>query len=703
MSTTHRLPWTVAAFAAALLGASFGGCAHGCQPQRAKVETPRHPFASTTVGRAEETREAPTPRPVCTKPSDLLATGTKTKRVKIQSSGTQWLVELEATPELPDAWLTYLSARLEIVPQKSAGSEDEPVSRIVEPMGLQRGRSEIALSLVSPERASAKLAWKWPSGFELVRPGVVAPAAVYSGLPQEPASVAQLVAETTVSGPTTKKTLLCQPTSEEALPIPFAEIRVSDWSGVTDADGAIHVPDELLASGSFDVVYEGTVAGGDLQIMNDVHSTRSDSIPGDWIVRTLDCELWVLGAQGLQAFQALRGEPPPAGGLRVHRWTAVSMVVPYAPYDHVSIGTNFLITDRSDRRRVIFHELGHTVAFVADGNWLHWLNDATKWRYARIHQTTGITSEPFAWSEGWATFWGCSRHVEYEGLPGGVPANPGATPDCPGIGPSHPPPEFIDWNQDRVAVRLGELANDIADPYQEMVALLEGNQGQIHSLWEFEKAYCAAFPSSSHCDNGVPTRVKEACPPGFSAAGLLCERHEAEPKPSQGRGAGVPPIGCEEELEEGIALCYAACDEGYDGVGPVCWEQCPEGYDGGGAFCRRDVEIIQADNSSCPWYDKCGLTFAAGCSTCPEDYTNDGCTCRKPAHIYPKDTRPRGAGTLPTDCPEGMEYDAGLCYPSCPDGFNGVGPVCWGQCPDLYQDWGASCHFITSFAKYDGS
>ena len=41
----------------------------------------------------------------------------------------------------------------------------------------------------------------------------------------------------------------------------------------------------------------------------------------------------------------------------------------------------------------------------------------------------------------------------------------------------------------------------------------------------------------------------------------------------------------------------------------------------------------------------------------------------------------RGAGSIPTVCPEGREYDAGLCYPACESGYDGVGPVCWQDCP----------------------
>jgi hypothetical protein len=127
--------------------------------------------------------------------------------------------------------------------------------------------------------------------------------------------------------------------------------------------------------------------------------------------------------------------------------------------------------------------------------------------------------------------------------------------------------------------------------------------------------------------------------------------------------------------ERNGALCYPACSEGYSGAGPVCWQQCPPGYTDDGAFCRRDVRIIGADNSRCPWYDKCGLTFERGCSTCPPGYHNDGCTCRIDVHIFAKDTYTRGAGE-PMSCAAGRQRIGALCYGDCPSGYTASGTYC---------------------------
>lgn len=115
---------------------------------------------------------------------------------------------------------------------------------------------------------------------------------------------------------------------------------------------------------------------------------------------------------------------------------------------------------------------------------------------------------------------------------------------------------------------------------------------------------------------------------------------------NEGRVVGAQH-NCPPGTEYDAGLCYPPCVTSYHGVGPVCWQDCPLGYADDVAICRRDAHIISADNSLCPWYDKCGLTFAQGCSTCPPGYINDGCTCRINAHIFAKSSYGRGAGRIP--------------------------------------------------------
>ena len=141
------------------------------------------------------------------------------------------------------------------------------------------------------------------------------------------------------------------------------------------------------------------------------------------------------------------------------------------------------------------------------------------------------------------------------------------------------------------------------------------------------------------------------------------------------RGAGVIPSKCPGEEKDG-ALCYPLCKAGYEGVGPVCWESCPPDAHDDGALCRRDAKIIAANNSSCPWYDKCGLTVKKGCSTCPSGFRNDGCTCRQDPNMIVKTRYDRGVGRVPDTCIAGEEKSGLLCYPTCSGNFHGVGPMC---------------------------
>jgi len=162
-------------------------------------------------------------------------------------------------------------------------------------------------------------------------------------------------------------------------------------------------------------------------------------------------------------------------------------------------------------------------------------------------------------------------------------------------------------------------------------------------------------------------------------------------KDTQVRGVGTPIDSCRPGEEKNGWLCYPNCKSGFYGVGPVCWAYCRPGFRDDGALCSKPGSITSADNSQCPWYDKCGLVTAKGCSKCPPNTINDGCTCRVDPVVYAKDSYGRGAGT-PLTCSADKEYDAGLCYVRCPAGFRGIGPVCWGICPaSIPEEQGALC------------
>ena len=113
---------------------------------------------------------------------------------------------------------------------------------------------------------------------------------------------------------------------------------------------------------------------------------------------------------------------------------------------------------------------------------------------------------------------------------------------------------------------------------------------------------------------------------------------------------GVGPVcwGCPHShpVEQG-ALCYKECPSHKpNGRLFLCFGDCPTGYRNDGLTCFRDAHLRAADNSDCPWYDKCGLTFSRRCSKCPAGYKNDGCICRKNPHVTVRPRHHRGIGVM---------------------------------------------------------
>ena len=111
---------------------------------------------------------------------------------------------------------------------------------------------------------------------------------------------------------------------------------------------------------------------------------------------------------------------------------------------------------------------------------------------------------------------------------------------------------------------------------------------------------------------------------------------------------GVGPIcwGCVKDRPVEIAgLCYRRCPSGTPhGSSYMCYGNCPSGYRNDGLTCFRGARIFSSNNQGCPWYDKCGLTFARGCTKCPAGYKNDGCTCRRDSHLIWRPSYNRGVG-----------------------------------------------------------
>ena len=56
-----------------------------------------------------------------------------------------------------------------------------------------------------------------------------------------------------------------------------------------------------------------------------------------------------------------------------------------------------------------------------------------------------------------------------------------------------------------------------------------------------------------------------------------------------------------------------------------------------------------------------------------------------------KTTSTRGAGVIPTACPDGTESQGGLCYPKCRAGHRGAVTMCVPECPAGFRDDGLHC------------
>lgn len=671
--------------------------AHGPQPHE-PADAPRsHPFAHTVKGVHIGADAPPEGSGKRERPAGLVATQTRTYAVDLGPDVLLSQPELVATPEVPQVALKHLAESLRPLP-KPVEHDKGIVAMLRGASELQAGQPEVLLPIArGPDQQQLFLAW--PDQWFMVRPGVLRllPGAYSSSEPPgRDDSVGLATAALTGSWTQVDGVLSCQPAGRTAVLLTGVTVELGGQADVVDAGGSFRFTGSFSQVDRILIRYQGTVTSGGasspIRVMDEWHQARTewiDTPSGTTTGSTLvldpltvgssDCELFHLGRTVLGDYHTAVAASPPAGDLRLKRWWGDLVTGPYSYHDYTLFPADILDENptRLNLTQSVFHEFGHVVRHAGDGDLAHWQFDNFRWAYGRAHPPTTIFNEHFAFNEGWATYWACARHpVSCFGVPAAVSG-----------------PNLMDWNEHRVAQRLLDLANEPGVGHAMMDVISRTNREAIHRLWDFEVAYCRTVPiPNANCNAGdrTPTRVKTECPDGFDDHGATCYQPDVRPKPSSVRGAGTLPIGCEDGDESGL-FCYQPCPDGWDGIGPVCWQDCLPGMHDDGAFCRRDVDIRGANTNACPGWDACGLTFAAGCSECPAGYHNDGCTCRIDAWIYTKNTFARGAGTLPTDCGPGREYDSGLCYPPCAAGFSGVGPVCWGTCDPGFEDHGATC------------
>ena len=128
---------------------------------------------------------------------------------------------------------------------------------------------------------------------------------------------------------------------------------------------------------------------------------------------------------------------------------------------------------------------------------------------------------------------------------------------------------------------------------------------------------------------------KYTCEPGYDDRGLTCDAKAVT------IGPGITPD------------IVDRCPEGKVMTAGLCYDKCKDGYKSNGAT------ICHADDSR--------LSYPQPLWGCDKHYTDRGGepTCYT---VPPFDVL--DAGIVPTDCPPGEEYVAGLCYKNCKDGYN---------------------------------
>lgn len=244
------------------------------------------------------------------------------------------------------------------------------------------------------------------------------------------------------------------------------------------------------------------------------------------VIETSECEMWRIGAAVASDYQHTVGAPVPGGELMFMRRSGVFDTTPYVLFNYVDLASNILDIrpDRSGRERTLFHESGHIVRHVADGDWGHWSGDNLLYRYARCHTGREISEEPYAFNEGWASYWAAARYDGHARILGDVVKN-GTTADyCAGVaGPRVPlTPGHLDWVEDMIADRLLDLAQcvggtDLDAGDRILVETLEANPGTIHRLFDFEQALC-----STHSCCGLERSDPPFCPPDYTDDGVTC-------------------------------------------------------------------------------------------------------------------------------------------------------------------------------------
>lgn len=244
------------------------------------------------------------------------------------------------------------------------------------------------------------------------------------------------------------------------------------------------------------------------------------------VIETSECEVWRIGADILEDYHHAVDAPVPGDELMFMRRSGVFDTTPYVFFNYVDLASNILDIrpERDGRERTLFHEAGHVIRHVADGDWGHWSGDNTLYRYARCHTGREISEEPYAFNEGWAGYWAAARYDGHARVIGDVSKTTVNAEYCGGVaGPGvRLTPAHLDWVEDMITDRLLDLAEcvgagDLDAGDRIMVETLQANPGTLHRLFDFETALCSA---NSCC--GLERPDVPFCPPDYTDDGITC-------------------------------------------------------------------------------------------------------------------------------------------------------------------------------------
>lgn len=183
-------------------------------------------------------------------------------------------------------------------------------------------------------------------------------------------------------------------------------------------------------------------------------------------------------------------------------------------------------------------------------------------------------------------------------------------------------------------------------------------------------------------------------------------------KDSYERGAGVIPTGCPDGKENVGLLCYDKCQAGYSRVGVDCASNCPtgngwsddgltckvseygrgvgylwqfgDGFDSNGQFnrCEAAAGKGNCEQTGPTVYPKCQQGFTvSGCCSCKPNAPNCNSLGLDSGSATSCSKKIIKGVPQNMDCPSGMQYNAGLCYPACKADYYGAGPTCWSNPP----------------------